>query len=585
VIPSTNIISSLEKLSQPILGWIDNNENPHSVFCDVTFDDPDQITVQIPVGIRERIGVSTKVRLLFHDVESTKVIEIQEKLSIFGYVAKLKENSITIKIDYIENHLEQKLDFLSYIQKEIPSSNDYLSEYNRDLAHRIIRENQSALLVSTSGGGSSIRRIQFVSDINHRLYFIGKETEPPIKHININSQVKLLFNDTGEYQPSGDIVLDGRIRNVSLDQLSLEAQESIFKLSSNLNKNQVEEKNQYTIAVIEPLQLRYGSFSQLESYRFPNFQRGLYQDIWSSFKEKIRFWIGGMRMQFFPTSLFPILLVTAGAYHNGYTIDVWYLLLVLCGIFCIYGGTNLLNDYFDHASSSDEINVMTSSFAGGSKYIQTELATPSRMFTSGIMLLTLGGSIGIYLNSLVEGNTLLTLGLIGVTLAYFYSGEPFKLAYKSFGDIAIIIALGPVPAFGAFFVQTETLHGSKLVFFISLLFGLLAASIQFLNDIQSADFDDIAGKRTFVVRIGKEKSSYLFSYVVAFYFAGIFFGIVIKQIPFISIVSLITAPVAWRITKKVKQNYFKPSQLTSLIQKMILLYVVTNSLLLTGILL
>ncbi|MHA2404722.1 MAG: UbiA family prenyltransferase, partial [Candidatus Kariarchaeaceae archaeon] len=336
---------------------------------------------------------------------------------------------------------------------------------------------------------------------------------------------------------------------------------------------------------IEPLQLRYGSFSQLETYRFPNFQRRLYQDIWTSFNEKIRFWIGGMRMQFFPTSLFPILLGTAGAYHNGHTIDAWYFLLVLCGIFCIYGGTNLLNDYFDHASSSDEINVMTSSFAGGSKYIQTELATPSRMFTSGIMLLILGGSIGIYLNSLVEGNSLLVLGLIGVTLAYFYSGEPIKLAYKSFGDIAIIIALGPVPALGAFFVQTETLHGSKLVFFISLLFGLLAASIQFLNDIQSADFDDIAGKRTVVVRIGKEKSSSVFSYIVAFYFGGIIFEIIINQIPFTSIVSLVAAPVAWRITKKVKLNYFKPSQLTSMIQKMILLYVVTNSLLLMGFLL
>ena len=78
---------------------------------------------------------------------------------------------------------------------------------------------------------------------------------------------------------------------------------------------------------------------------------------------KISLWIKATRAPFFQASIIPVLVGTVMAYRDGF-FDLGLFILTIFAILGIHVGTNVSNDYFDHLSGNDEINLNFTPFSG-----------------------------------------------------------------------------------------------------------------------------------------------------------------------------------------------------------------------------
>jgi hypothetical protein len=63
--------------------------------------------------------------------------------------------------------------------------------------------------------------------------------------------------------------------------------------------------------------------------------------------------------------------------------------------------------------------------------------------------LAIGGIIGLYINSLIPGNKILFIGILGMIVGFFYSAPPFAASYRRFGELFVGIGFGPLIVVGS----------------------------------------------------------------------------------------------------------------------------------------
>ena len=85
---------------------------------------------------------------------------------------------------------------------------------------------------------------------------------------------------------------------------------------------------------------------------------------------KIKLWIKASRAPFLTASLVSVVLGAVIAWNLTGEFHLFKLILTAFGVIFVHSGTNLVNDYFDHKSNLDEINVNHNMFSGGSRVIQ-----------------------------------------------------------------------------------------------------------------------------------------------------------------------------------------------------------------------
>lgn len=255
-----------------------------------------------------------------------------------------------------------------------------------------------------------------------------------------------------------------------------------------------------------------------------------------------KLWLKAVRAPFFTATIIPIAFGAIAAWGNTGSFSWFRFWPTMLGAILIHGGTNLANDYFDHLSGCDEGNPNPTPFSGGSRVIQDGLIAPRQILYVSLTFLTFGGAIGLYLNSLCRGNVILILGVIGIFLGFFYTANPFRIGYRSFGELAVGIGFGPLMVLGSYFVQAENL--SFGAFLISIPIGILVALIIFINEFPDYDGDRKAGKRTMVVMLGKEKAASVYRIFLAIMYITLIGLIILKILPPLCAIAFITLPLA-----------------------------------------
>jgi len=97
-------------------------------------------------------------------------------------------------------------------------------------------------------------------------------------------------------------------------------------------------------------------------------------------------WLKELRAPFFTASVIPILLGAAVAWSKGFPFSWGLFILTLLGGVLLHAGANVSNDYYDHKSGTDDINVeFVNPFTGGSRMIQKGLMTPRQVLQIVIM--------------------------------------------------------------------------------------------------------------------------------------------------------------------------------------------------------
>lgn len=271
--------------------------------------------------------------------------------------------------------------------------------------------------------------------------------------------------------------------------------------------------------------------------------------------DKIKIWIKAVRAPFFTATLVPIILGTVVSWYRFNTFSLLHFLLALLGGLFVHAGLDLANDYFDHTSGVDEANRFPTPFSGGSRMIQKKILTPGQVLGASIFCFLLCIITGLYLNSVLPGNTLLFIGMIGVFLAFFYTAKPIRIGYTGFGELSCFIGFGPVMVLGSYFVQAHRL--SWLPFFASLPVGILIALVLYINEFPDYDADKTVNKRTLVVILGKKKAIKIYYLLLGLVYLLIVLGIISGIFPYAALIVFITLPLCIKAVNISMLNYDK----------------------------
>ena len=287
------------------------------------------------------------------------------------------------------------------------------------------------------------------------------------------------------------------------------------------------------------------------------------------------------RLPFLTATIVPVFLgLAAAAYDRHFSIGL--ALLTLVGAIAVHLGLNVANDVFDTLSGVDDVNFTPTKFSGGSRVVQYGLVSLRQMMTLAAVFYVVAIIVGLVLVA-ISGLGLLWLGVAGVLISYFYTAPPLRLVHRGLGELCVALGFGPIMVLGAYFVQTG--HYALRPLILSIPVAILVMLILYANEVPDRFADGKAGKRTLVVRM--QPAAVIRGYVgaVAVAYLVIVAGVVFGVLPWPTLISLATIPLAYQTWKGLKAHYDSPYQLMSYLGKNVNLHLYTGLLLVAGVLL
>ncbi len=266
-----------------------------------------------------------------------------------------------------------------------------------------------------------------------------------------------------------------------------------------------------------------------------------------------------MRAPFFTASLVPVLVGGSVAYNQTGTLQFWKFVLTLLGVVCLHAGTNLANDYYDHKTRNDDINLNPTPFSGGSRAIQKGVISASRMLLASLLFFGTGSAIGIYLNAVTPGNLVLFLGIIGILSGFFYTATPVMIGYRGWGELTVGLNFGVLVVLGTYYVQTYTL--SWVAFWASLPVSFLITAVLYINQFQDYEPDREVNKKHWVVRLGRRRAVYGYYFLILATYAVVLISVILGFITPFALVCFLSFPLALGAMKVLKNNYDKIMEL------------------------
>lgn len=208
-----------------------------------------------------------------------------------------------------------------------------------------------------------------------------------------------------------------------------------------------------------------------------------------------------------------LLLGTAAAARLG-PIHWGWLAITVLGIFAIEVAKNASGEVVDFARGVDQAVAPEdrSPFSGGKRVLVDNLLTRGQTIGIAVVGYLVGVAAGLLIVWQREPGVL-WIGVAGIALAYFYHAPPLRLSYRGLGELAVAVAYGPLICAGAFLVQRGTIASEVL--WLSLPLALLIAAFLWINEFPDYLADQSAGKRTLVVRLGRQRASQGFAAIVA----------------------------------------------------------------------
>jgi len=277
-------------------------------------------------------------------------------------------------------------------------------------------------------------------------------------------------------------------------------------------------------------------------YVMPFSTRRIWQGFWQLADPKI--WIA---------STVPMLIGAGLAYAKTGALDVGWLLLAFVGIYMIEIGKNAVNEFYDYITGADRF-VQTDErtpFSGGKKTIIEGKLSLIETGIIAVVTLVVAFLIGVFIAVVREPN-IFWIGMAGGVIAVAYTFPPFKLAYRGLGEIVIGIAYGPLIVSGMYLMLSHTWSWDILL--VGVPIGFLIMNVIWINQYPDYEADLKAGKRNWVVRLGRERGIKVY---VALYVAALISLIVLAIIyrnP-LWLLGFLAIPLAIQSVKIAKTHY------------------------------
>ena len=221
----------------------------------------------------------------------------------------------------------------------------------------------------------------------------------------------------------------------------------------------------------------------------------------------------------------------SSVFHPGYAI------LAIVGLLIAHAAVNIFNDYFD-AKSGLDYKTSRTPFSGGSGATPDGLMTISQDLWLGIICFILLIPIGAFF-VWEKGLMLLPLLLAAALLIILYTPVILKMGYPEWSPG---LGLGILPVMGAYYVHTGAYTCSA--FIASVPSYLLVHNLLLLNEFPDVEADKTVNRRTLPIVIGKKKAAYVFSVFVVLVYVWIVWGVLSRNMPVFTLLTLLTLPIA-----------------------------------------
>ena len=241
---------------------------------------------------------------------------------------------------------------------------------------------------------------------------------------------------------------------------------------------------------------------------------------------RIKTWIGAMRLRTLPLSLSGIIVGSALAGSLGQWDSMIFLAAISTTVlFQIL--SNLANDLGDSQKGTDNEHRVGPARAVQSGEISMLEMKRGVIFFVVLSCISAAGLIYLSLPNLTN-NLLIFYGflaLLSVLAAMLYTLGKSAYGYSGFGDIMVFLFFGFVSVLGVFSLYGLTFEWLTVLPAITI--GCWSAAVLNLNNMRDVSNDEASGKRTMVVIIGYQRAKY---YHVTLVFFGLFLWVILVSL-------------------------------------------------------
>jgi 1,4-dihydroxy-2-naphthoate octaprenyltransferase len=243
-------------------------------------------------------------------------------------------------------------------------------------------------------------------------------------------------------------------------------------------------------------------------------------------RQKILPWLTVLRFGATARGVLPFLLGGVIAWSRGYNVNIPVLVLSSITTFFIMLTTFLINEYYDF--ESDLKNEEWHRFSGGSRVLPLGLILKNRTLIAAHIFLVLALVMGLFMYFYYHtGVFTIPLGFLAVCIGYGYTARPVKLAYRGFGEIAILFSCGWLAVNLGYYFQTGQF--SYIATLASIPSALSVFLVILINEFPDIKSDSLSGKKNLAVRLGRERAGILYTTVLILSYVSIvviaFFGV------------------------------------------------------------
>jgi 1,4-dihydroxy-2-naphthoate octaprenyltransferase len=229
--------------------------------------------------------------------------------------------------------------------------------------------------------------------------------------------------------------------------------------------------------------------------------------------QKVGVWYWAIRPFSLSASVVPVVVGSAlAAQYGAFNMGLFF--LVLLGSLLVQCGTNLIDEYADHARGGGEGKKVQAPY----KVISLGLLTPQAVFRGALTCFGVATLIGIYLVGRT-GWPLALVCLASLGVAYGYSAGPRPLGNLGLGEPLVFVFMGPVMVVSSFFVQTQSLRWPAV--WLSLPVGCLVTAILVVNNLRDTEEDQHSGKVTLVTLWGRQAVIWLYDLLLLVAFGSV----------------------------------------------------------------
>ena len=207
-----------------------------------------------------------------------------------------------------------------------------------------------------------------------------------------------------------------------------------------------------------------------------------------------------------PNSIAPV-VVGAGAAAAIDRFSWWASVLALVVALALQVGVNYANDYSDGVRGTDDQRV------GPLRLVASGVAPARQVLVAAFVCFGVAGVAGLVLIALTGHWWLVTVGVVSVAAAWFYTGGPKPYGYSGWGEVAVFVFFGPVAVLGTLYVQTGRLTWLGVAGAVAL--GCISASVLVTNNLRDLPTDAASGKITMAVRLGDRPTRTLYLVLVS----------------------------------------------------------------------